>query len=102
MHSMSFRAKRGICSSLRRLKALRRQIPPQRILFFDQCHFLFPPPFLDLRLARNCPPHITIRLVIDQSMNPVLARKSRNVSLAMLPLSTDEVACNAYVKGSGP
>ena len=71
---------------------------PEWILLFDQSNFPFPPPCLQLFLARDCSFHRIGHLVIDEPRNSVAAGKSPHGLRPVLPSAANEFRCNANVE----
>ena len=80
---------------------IRSDIDPMRILAKDERNFLFPPPPLQLSLARQRPVHIIVGLPIKQSRHIVLRGESFEVVEFVLEDALMQVPAEADLERSG-
>ena len=87
-------------SSCRLLVPVTTQILPHRVDLFDECNFLFAPPGFQLLLATDCGCYFAIGLVVQQSSDLMLGRKTLKRVLLVLCDAEGQVARNANVQSA--
>ena len=76
------------------------EIEPRRILALDQRQFFLTQPSFDLLFSADCVADVAVALQIDQTVDVVAVRKSRNPMVLVLPDPLFEFAGYAAVKGA--
>src|SRR5262249_39724378 len=85
-------------TALERLRNLRPQIFPMRVISFDQIDLPSPLPFLHLEFAQPRSVQVFIGLVPDEQLTAVLLGEACDQSVAMLVRTSREVAGDADIE----